>query len=335
MSDLSSGDTRLGQGYGLPADLGMVRGVHRQPRLAGGAVVTEHGTLASDNFVAGSTGWSIDGDGNVEFNAGVFRGAITAGAVITGSIVINATGDIHSANYVAATSGWIIKYDGTAEFNSITARGDIIANSFKTATSGKRIEVSAGVSDTFKFFSGDANETLNGLIEVLVLGAGGTRQGNLAMVAPELTAASGTRAQIQLYSRSNDGSVAATAQILASGSIELGSGTITRNLVLFHEDSWHTVSLLNSWANYGSGYQTPRYKMTGGQVEVQGMITGGSSGTVAFNLPSGYRPASHLSFTGTDGVSAGRQLDVLSGGNVTCYPSNALYFSVSCSFTPG
>lgn len=116
---------RLGTGYQLPDGLGSVRGVHRQPRFAGGAIVTEHGTLRSDDFTAGSAGWSIDGDGNVEFNSGTFRGSITAGSVVTGGITVAPGGSMSSSNYVADTSGWQVTGTGDAEFNSVKVRGQI------------------------------------------------------------------------------------------------------------------------------------------------------------------------------------------------------------------
>lgn len=118
-------DTRLGTGYDLPNELGMVRGVHRQPRLAGGAIVTENGTLASDDFSAGVAGWQISGNGNAEFNNGTFRGTVTSGSTITGGITVQSGGSMSSANYVADTSGWKIDGTGTAEFNSVKVRGSI------------------------------------------------------------------------------------------------------------------------------------------------------------------------------------------------------------------
>lgn len=84
MTATATRDTRFGQGYTLPLDLGMVRGVHRQPRLAGGAIVTENGRLASDNYVPVTSGWAIDGSGNAEFNEVVVRGDIEASSFSTG-----------------------------------------------------------------------------------------------------------------------------------------------------------------------------------------------------------------------------------------------------------
>lgn len=40
--------------------------------------------IRSSNYVAGSAGWAIDADGNVEFNDGTFRGDVVAGTFRTG-----------------------------------------------------------------------------------------------------------------------------------------------------------------------------------------------------------------------------------------------------------
>lgn len=67
---------------------------------------------------------------------------------------------IQSANFVAGSAGWQIKANGDAEFNNITIRG-----TFKTATSGRRVEIgTAGDVTSAKFFSGDANENDPGRI---------------------------------------------------------------------------------------------------------------------------------------------------------------------------
>jgi hypothetical protein len=51
---------------------------------------TDKSFLQSRNFKTGTTGWQIDGDGNVEFASGVFRGSIT-GATITATTITGGT----------------------------------------------------------------------------------------------------------------------------------------------------------------------------------------------------------------------------------------------------
>lgn len=115
------------------------------------------GTLESSNFVTGSSGWQIDGDGNAEFQDVTVRGVLTSetgsaidwthltnisvdnadinslsfdkitAATNTASLVIGAAGTIESANYAAGTDGFHIGGDGNAEFNDVTVRGALIA----------------------------------------------------------------------------------------------------------------------------------------------------------------------------------------------------------------
>jgi len=96
---------------------------------------------------------------------------------------------------------------------------------------------------------------------------------------------------------------------------------------------WQTPTLLNSWANFGAGYQTARYTIIGGVVHIQGLITG-TVGNVAFVLNSGFRPGSILIFSVEANFVLGR-LDVSSNGNVVPISGNNGYFSISCSFIPG
>ena len=58
------------------------------------------------------------------------------------------------------------------------------------------------------------------------------------------------------------------------------------------------ATLINSWANVGGNYANAGYRWNGrtGNVELQGSINTGSTGTIAFNLPAGYRPLNNSLF---------------------------------------
>lgn len=124
--------------------------------------------IQSSNFVAGTSGWIIRGDGSVEFGSGVFRGDITAtsgrianwyintntlssGAVEASSNVLidsanslirlgptsgnyitldGANLRIRSSNYVAGASGFTIE-PGLVEAENIKARGSLAGTTFK------------------------------------------------------------------------------------------------------------------------------------------------------------------------------------------------------------
>jgi hypothetical protein len=68
-------------------------------------VIQASGAMQSPDFVTGSTGWSINSDGSVEFSDGVFRGDITATTGTIGSTTISST----------ALTGGIIQTDTTGD----------------------------------------------------------------------------------------------------------------------------------------------------------------------------------------------------------------------------
>jgi hypothetical protein len=82
-------------------------------------------------------------------------------------------------------------------------------------------------------------------------------------------------------------------------------------------------TLLNTWANYGSGYSEAGYlKDSNGIVSIRGLIKDGTRGEAIFTLSEGYRPALIEIFicqahTGT-AYEYGR-VDVLPDGNVMWY----------------
>ena len=69
-------------------------------------------------------------------------------------------------------------------------------------------------------------------------------------------------------------------------------GIVNENF--FTVEDWNTPSLINSWADGGTdpGYYIDPF----GRVWLKGDFTTGTSGTVAFNLPSGYRPPQDMYF---------------------------------------
>lgn len=112
MSDLSTGPP-----YELP---GLRQNISSlvNPRLIGGAVVTEHGQLASDDYAVGATGWVIKGDGSVEFNNGTFRGAIEASTIDIGgadasSFHVDASGNLWLGDAIFASAPFRVASDGT------------------------------------------------------------------------------------------------------------------------------------------------------------------------------------------------------------------------------
>jgi hypothetical protein len=81
--------------------------------------------------------------------------------------------------------------------------------------------------------------------------------------------------------------------------------------------AWAAPTLLNSWANFGSGHAEAAYRIIDGIVYLRGTISGGTAtaGTVLFTLPTGFRPASRLLFATISSTALGR-VDVLANGDV-------------------
>ena len=74
-------------------------------------------------------------------------------------------------------------------------------------------------------------------------------------------------------------------------------------------------TLINSWANLGSGFQAAGYfKDADGIVHLAGMVTGGGN-TSVFVLPAGYRPLTKHRFVVLANGALG-YVDVQAGGNV-------------------
>ena len=102
-------------------------------------------TIESDNYSAGSTGWSIQksasgySNGFAEFNDAIFRGNITAttgnvggwtiasNKLTAGNLELDGGNTTIKGNYSSGSQGFILNNDGTVEFNSGTFRGDLAA----------------------------------------------------------------------------------------------------------------------------------------------------------------------------------------------------------------
>lgn len=67
-----------------------------------GGVVLRRPAEQSPNYVQGVSGWTINADGTVEFNNGVFRGTISAGTFEGPNFVFNGTGEFFYSGAPAA-----------------------------------------------------------------------------------------------------------------------------------------------------------------------------------------------------------------------------------------
>jgi hypothetical protein len=257
----------------------------------------------------------------------IFGNTITAAEIATDAITANelaamnlAVGKyIRSTTYTAGSAGFDINANGSAEFNNITARGVITATTFATSGTGSaRVAIDSTSPGT-----------------IVLRDTGGVDNCSIAGFSGDLELFSNN--DISLSSDNILLTSAVDTFISATGNVDIltGNAGVFRNSVLWDDDAWTSVSFSNSWTDYGSGYQAARYKMTGGQVEVQGLIKSGTLGTAAFTLPTGYRPAGNLQFGTIDGANAAARIDVNTAGQVIPQTGSNTAYPVSFSFTPG
>jgi hypothetical protein len=98
-----------------------------------------------------------------------------------------------------------------------------------------------------------------------------------------------------------------------------GDGDITiANTIL--QQAFIAPTLLNSWVNFGSGYQEVGYmKDSMGFVHIRGMIKSGTLSANIFILPAGYRPNLHILQVGSrdvGGTEDAANFQILSDGSV-------------------
>lgn len=128
--------------------------------------------IQSPNYVAGSTGWIINGDGTAEFNSGTFRGSIEVGPVSGAHFIVNnsATGDVidvydssnrlvfsidadgNSTSYSPASLGdpYVRFHNGQQQFNNasgLTTTDPPTISAPTIAVGGTQLEVFSGTPD--------------------------------------------------------------------------------------------------------------------------------------------------------------------------------------------
>lgn len=134
--------------------------------------------IESTNYLSGSTGWRINGNGNAEFSNVTVRGTVIATAGSIGGTQIDTTG-MQSSNYNGVV-GWRINGDGSALFGSnVTFRGQLsgATGSFSGSLSGATGTFSGSLSAASGTFYGSG--TFSGNLSA----AGGTFAGKLTASA--------------------------------------------------------------------------------------------------------------------------------------------------------
>jgi len=112
----------------------------------------------------------------------------------------------------------------------------------------------------------------------------------------------------------------------------LNAFTARGNVLTAQVGSWVNLTLLNSWFNYGSGWQVARYRRIGDWVFLEGLIgslTNPSNNIIA-TLPIGFRPAvKTLYYVHTGEPHANGRIDVDPTGSIIRQIGNYNYMSLS------
>lgn len=97
----------------------------------------------------------------------------------------------------------------------------------------------------------------------------------------------------------------------------------------FTQEAATAPTLVNSWVDYGGGYQAASYwKDPFGNVHLRGLIKSGVVGSAAFTLPVGYRPPAYEQFA-VDAAAAHGLLQVQSDGVVVPLVGSNTAFNLS------
>lgn len=65
--------------------------------------------------------------------------------------------------------------------------------------------------------------------------------------------------------------------------------------------AWVSMTLVNGWTNFGSGYSITMYRKRGDMVDLKGTMQGGASSSIFTTMPVGFRPVSNLQQAIRDG----------------------------------
>lgn len=126
----------------------------------------------------------------------------------------------------------------------------------------------------------------------------------------------------------------------APGAARLGVNPAIADRLSAGPEAWVTATLSSPWANYGGGWADAAVRKVGDDVEIRGLVYGGTEGTAIMVLAAGYRPIDYHMFATVVAISGdhwGRaaRLDVLDTGEVRAFwgSGTAAYLSVCCRFS--
>jgi len=255
--------------------------------------------IQSPNYVATTTGWTINQDGSAEFNNITVRGTVVLGTGTTNVIILD---NSRNALFVYDALGHLVfsiaPSSGTDSLGNNYNSG---ASSYFTNNINQYTQMDSGVLRLKNGFSGNTAATAQGMA-----GAGP------ASNQPGLQLDSGRNASQSLVLDligSDVGATAAPFALMYGNSVHGDINFDVAGIINYCDpntlvrETWHFVNATGgsapafntNWANTGAPFGNVAFKRTnGGKVALTGMCQWNAAATPApttlFQLPAGYRP---------------------------------------------
>jgi hypothetical protein len=304
-----------------------------QNPITGGQGALIRPAIKSPNFTEGVSGWSIDRNGNAEFNNGTFRGTVTASTFEGTDYMINSAGAFFYSGPPAAGNliASIAPTAGTDAFGNAYQAG-LSSYEFGNILNMFDSRLTGGSSQTSQLQLQDGNFSL-------ASGGTGTDTNQVNLLGESATAA-GT--PFVTFASTAPGS---SADILVTGAV-LKAATATVPY------TWQAPGYNADWSgatmfNGESGFHALQYRLDAqDNLVMEGAFTAalGAAGTV-FTLPAGpYRPQMSgllpcLRLISATSVVTTGMLRVDANGNVVVSTANGLGVATGdqfyCSGTGG
>lgn len=307
-------------------------------------------SMASANYVSGQTGWSINSDGTVEFNAATIRGQL----VVTGS-----AGNIKTELNGIYPTIFFNGNDGSQAYINAAAGGSSKAlmgiNSATYTQGSNAVRPRMWMPDQIRIEQVDETASAAaGSLKLygasLILDKQGSvwnvyNSSNVERAAINLAQDGSFRVQSFDASRNELAAIYADNTTLAinrhtSAGVLLGNITMSDTSILIgtannkyiqydysknaliSDTAWNAFGApVNGWTVTGGNYASPAYRVfPDGTVRLRGAIQGGTNGSPVFNLPVGVRPLFEVVLplaTGT--ANAGCRAQIQTGGNIYFY----------------
>jgi hypothetical protein len=269
-------------------------------------------SMVSANYVAGSTGWTINSDGTVEFNAATIRGQL----VVTGppgDIKTNLNG-LYPTVFFNSTDGSYSFINAAAPAPSTKAAMGINSASYTQGSNTIRPRI--WMPDSIRIEHAD--ETASSAAGAIKVYGGSLMLDKTAV-------------ELALFNTSNavTGRMSITTSDISFSSATNLWAVIKYSTGFLHHGGYQDWVLLgtpiNGWVNTGGAYATPAFKMfADGMVRFRGAVQNGTQGAAIWNIAAAFRPifecveplASATPTTGT-------RVQVQTGGNLYIYSSGA------------